>query len=321
MALIYVTRRVPEPAESLLRGAGHTLDINPEDRILAKEELCAALRTKPYDGILSLLTDTIDAPVFDAAPAAKIVANYAVGFDNIDVQEAARRGVTVTNTPGVLTDSVAEHSLALILALAARIVEGDRFMREGRYQGWAPMLLLGAELQGKTIGIIGAGRIGERVVHHCVRGFDMRAVYYDIRRSEKIEREYGALFLKTPEEVLQEADFVSLHVPLLPSTRHLIDARRLSLMKRTAYIVNTARGQVIDEAALADALARGVIAGAGLDVFEHEPAVHPGLVGLPNVVLTPHIASATEAARSQMAEIAARNLIEFFSGTRPPNAL
>lgn len=305
----------------MLKAAGHEYDRNPDDRVLTKDELVQALRVKPYDGLLTLLTDRVDADVLDAAPSAKIIANYAVGFDNIDLDEVKRRGVTVTNTPGVLTESVAEHTVGLILALARRIVEGDRFMREGRYIGWAPMLLLGTELKGRTLGIVGAGRIGERVAHHLVRGFDMRAIYYDIRRSEQMENDYGAVFKETPEEVLKEADVVSLHVPLLPTTRHLMDARRLSLMKKTALLVNTARGQVIDEAALADALLRGTIAGAGLDVFENEPTVHPGLLGLPNVVLTPHIASATELARTQMAEIAARNLIEFFAGKRPQNAL
>jgi glyoxylate reductase len=321
MARIYITRRIPEPAETLLRAQGHEVDTNPEDRILSKAELVQALHAKPYDGILSLLTDKIDAEVFEAAPQAKIVANYAVGFDNIDLVEAKRRNITVTNTPGALTDSVAEHAVALMLALSTRTVEADRFVREGKYEGWAPMLFLGSELKGKTIGILGAGRIGERVVHMCVRGFDMQAIYYDVRRSESIEQKYGASFKATPEEVLAEADIVSLHVPLTPETKHLINKERLARMKKTAFLINTARGPIIDEAALVEALALGAIKGAGLDVFEQEPAVHPGLIGLSNVVLTPHIASATEAARSEMAELAAQNLITFFAGQRPQNAL
>ncbi|HEY4511015.1 MAG TPA: NAD(P)-dependent oxidoreductase, partial [Candidatus Paceibacterota bacterium] len=208
----------------------------------------------------------------------------------------------------------------LILALATRTVEGDRFMREGKYKGWDPLLLLSRDLKGQTVGVLGAGRIGESLLRMLIRGFGMKALYHDVRRNEAIEKE-GAVFRATPEEVLAEADFVSLHVPLNENTRHLIDARRLKMMKKGAYLVNTSRGPVIDEEALADALARGVIQGAALDVFENEPAVHPGLLACPTVILTPHIASATESARREMAELAARNLIDFFSGKKPQNAL
>lgn len=319
MARIYITRRIPEPAEEMLRTAGHECDVNPEDRVLSREELHAALKAEPYEGILCLLTDTIDAAALDAAPNVKIVANYAVGFNNIDVEEAKRRGVTVTNTPGALTESVAEHTVALILALSTRTVEGDRLVREGKFSGWDPMLLLGADLKGKTLGILGAGRIGERVTEILVRGFGMKALYYDVKRNERIESECGAAFRETPEEVLQEADVVSVHVPLLESTKHLINDERLARMRKEALLVNTSRGPVIDEKALAEALEKRVIAGAALDVFEFEPAVERKLLSLPNTVLTPHIASATESARREMAELVAQNLIDFFSGKVPKN--
>ncbi len=319
MALLYITRRIPEPTESMLRSAGHEVDINPEDKILTKEELVSALRTRDYEGIVSLLTDSVDAEVFDAAPHARIVANYAVGFNNIDVEEARRRNIAVTNTPGSLTESVAEHTVALLLSLATRTVEGDRFVRAGKYLGWDPFLLLSPDLKGRAVGILGAGRIGERVMEILVRGFSMTPLYYDVKRNERLEKEYGAEWKGTPEELLAAADVVSIHVPLTPETTHLIDERRLALMKKTALLVNTSRGPVVDEKALADALEKKIIAGAALDVFEHEPRVEERLLALDNVVLTPHIASATESARREMAELAAKNIISFFMGETPPN--
>ena len=212
-------------------------------------------------------------------------------------------------------------AFALLLAVSHRVVESDKFMREGKYIGWAPMLLLGNELSGKTIGIIGLGRIGSRVAHHAVRGFGMKVVYYDVKKSEEFEKEYAATFRENVDEVLKEADFVSIHVPFLPSTKHLIDARRLSLMKKTAYLVNTSRGPVVDEAALVEALKNRVIRGAALDVFESEPNMAPGLANLPNVVITPHTASATEETRQAMSELAAQNIIEALEGRTPPNLI
>lgn len=316
---IYITRRIPENGLKMLRDKGYELDISSKDRPLSPKELIKALQKKPYDGVLSLLTDTIDGKVFDAARSAKIFANYAVGFNNIDVAEAKKRGITITNTPGGLTESVAEHTFALILALTCRIVEGDSFVKKGKYSGWDPMLLLGADLIRKTLGVLGTGRIGADVVHKAVQGFKMKAVYYDVVRNEKLEQEYGAVFCATPEEVLKQADVVSIHVPLMESTKHLINAERLKMMKPTAYLVNTSRGPVIDEAALVDALKQKVIAGAGLDVFENEPKLAKGLSKLSNVILTPHIASGTITAREEMARMASDNLIAFFEGRTPRN--
>ncbi|TSC57096.1 MAG: D-isomer specific 2-hydroxyacid dehydrogenase [Parcubacteria group bacterium Greene0416_79] len=318
LKLVFVTRKIPEVGLALLREKGYALDISDADRPLAKKELIAALKTKPYDGVLCLLTDTIDAEVFDAVPTAKIFANYAVGLNNIDVAEAKKRGIAVTNTPDVLTNAVAEHAFALMLALARRIVEADSFTRAGKYTGWDPHLLVGFELKGKTLGVLGAGRIGARVIEQA-RAFGMKVLYYDVKQNPALEETHGTRFCATPEEVLKAADAVSIHVPLLPSTRHFIDANRLRLMKKTAILINTSRGSVVDEAALVSALQEGILRGAALDVFENEPALARGLTELPNVILTPHIASATEEARGAMSVVAAENLIAFFEERTPPN--
>ncbi len=319
MARIYVTRRIPEVGLSLLREAGHTLDISEKDGILTRDELLSALRAQPYDGVLCLLTDKIDAEVFDAVPTAKIFANYAVGFNNIDLEAAKERGVVVTNTPGALTNTVAEHTIALMLSITSRIVEGDRFMRAGKYEGWGPMMFLGTDLKGKTLGLLGAGRIGGRTAEIAHHGLGMNIVYNDVARNEAFEASVGATFLSSTDEVMASADVVSIHVPLLPTTEHLVNAERLAKMKKTAYIINTSRGPVIDEAALVVALKAGTIAGAALDVFEHEPQMAPGLAECENVVITPHIASATHGARDEMAEIAAHNLIAVLKGEAPLN--
>lgn len=319
MHAIYITREIPDAGLSVLRKKDFELDISAKDRPLTKRELVRALKKKQYDGVISLLTDTIDKDIFDAAPRAKIFANYAVGFNNIDIAEAKRRGITVTNTPGALTEAVAEHTIALMFAVVRRVVESDSYLRRGKYKGWGPELFLGDELMGKTLGILGAGRIGGRVADIAKKGLRMSVIYYDIRRSEEFEKSCGAAFRATPEEVLREADVVSLHVPLIPSTVHLMSKARIALMKKTAYLINTSRGPVIDEAALVGALQAGVIRGAALDVFEHEPKLSKGLAKLPNVVLTPHTASATASARGGMARLAAENLIAFFEGKAPPN--
>ncbi len=319
MPKLYVTRKIPDVGLSLLREKGFELDISPKDRPLSKRELIKALRTKPYDGVLCLLTDTIDGEVFDAVPSAKIFANYAVGFNNVAIEEAKKRGITITNTPGALTEAVAEHTIALMFAVVKRIVEGDTYLRKGKYKGWGPELLLGEELQGKTLGILGAGRIGGRVAEIAGKGIGMSVIYYDIKKNEEFEKATGGAFRATPEEVLKEADVVSIHVPLLPTTTHLMNAERLALMKKTAYLLNTSRGPVIDERALVEALQKNVIRGAGLDVFENEPKLAKGLAKLPNVVITPHTASATRSARDGMAKLAAENLIAFFEGKVPPD--
>lgn len=321
MSLVYVTRHLPEIGVNLLRAAGHTVDVSGKNGVLTKTELIAALSQKSYDAVISLLTDTIDGEVFDAVPTAKIFANYAVGYNNIDLTAAAARGVTITNTPGVLTTAVAEFALALILATMKRIPEGDRFTRAGKYEGWGPELLLGSDIEGKTLGILGAGRIGYEVATRAQRAFNMKVIYYDIARSEQLEKAIPCQFMATVEEVLKEADVVSIHVPLLPTTEHLLNAERLAMMKRSAYLINTSRGPVIDEAALVTALSDGTIRGAGLDVFEYEPRLAEGLAALDNVVITPHIASATDETRGQMSVMAAQNVIDFLAGEVPQNVV
>lgn len=322
MPRIFVTRKIPEAGIKKLTDAKYDVDINPEDKVLSKEELISFLKKGNYDGVLSLLTDKIDKDVLDAAgKQCKIFANMAVGFDNVDVAAAKEKGVMITNTPGVLTDTVAEHTFALLLAIAHRISEGERFARAGKYHGWEPMMLLGTDVSRKTLGIVGLGRIGSRVAHHAARGFEMKVLYYDVKRNEEFEKESGAVFCQTVEEVLKNADFVSIHVPLMPSTKHLINAESFKMMKKTAYLINTSRGPIVDEKALAEALKRGTIKGAAIDVFENEPAIEPGLISLENIVMTPHLASATEETRDKMAELAAQNIIAALSGQKPPNLL
>lgn len=321
MKKIFVTRKIPESGIEKLKEAGHEVIVSEKDGVLTREELLGALAHNNPDAVLSLLTDTIDAEIYDAAPNAKIFANYAVGYNNIDVQAAKERGVTITNTPGVLTDSVAEYAMSMICTVSKRIAEGDRFTRAGKYDGWGPLLLLGNDLKGKTLGILGAGRIGTRVAEIAHKGFGMNVVYYDIKENEYIEKDANATFYGTPEEVLAIADVVSVHVPLLDSTRHLINAERLAIMKKSAVLVNTSRGPVIDEEALVEALRKKTIRRAALDVFEDEPALAPGLTELENVLLTPHTASATEETRGAMSDIAAQNIIAALAGETPPNVV
>jgi lactate dehydrogenase-like 2-hydroxyacid dehydrogenase len=321
MAQIYVTRHIPDIGINLLRASGHTVDVSTKDGVLTKDELLTALRAKPYDAVACLLTDTINKEVFEAVPTAKIFANYAVGYNNISIPDAKEAGVTITNTPGVLTDTVAEFAVSLMLAVAKRIPESDRFTREGKYKGWAPELFLGSDMKGKTLGILGAGRIGYEVARRAHFGFDMKIIYNDMNQVPAFEKDLGALFRPTTEAVLEEADVVSVHVPLLPSTTHLINAERLARMKPTAYLINTSRGPVIDETALVDALKNGTIKGAGLDVFEREPELAKGLAELPNAVITPHIASASEETRSKMSEIVSENILTFLRGEVPPNVV
>ncbi|NOY35609.1 MAG: D-glycerate dehydrogenase [bacterium] len=319
MAKIYVTRKIPESGINKLREKGYEIDINPEDKVLSREELLEALKQKPYDAVLCLLTDKIDGEVFDAAPNAKIFANYAVGYNNIDLDAARERGVMIGNTPGVLTETVAEYTFALMLSIAHRIPEADRFTRAGKYKGWAPMLLLGTDLSNKTLGVVGLGRIGSKVASHAVKGFGMRVLYYDVKRNEEFEKEYGAEFRESVDDLMKDADFVSVHVPLLESTKGLINKERFAAMKPTAFFVNTSRGQVVDEKALVEALKNKTIKGAAIDVYENEPELAPGLAELDNVIITPHIASATEETRSKMSDLAAENIIAALEGGMPPH--
>jgi lactate dehydrogenase-like 2-hydroxyacid dehydrogenase len=313
---VYVTRMLPQPAIDLLAEYCE-VEVNPEDRVLTREELLEKVQGR--DAVIPLLTDTIDAEIFDAAENAKIFANYAVGFNNIDISAATTRGILVSNTPGVLTDATADMAWALLMAAARRIVEGDKFTRAGKFKGWGPMMLLGQEVTGKTLGIIGGGRIGSEFALRA-KGFRMRIIYTDIKPNPTMETETGALFVDK-ETLLQEADFIALHVPLTPETHHLISEKELKIMKNTAVLVNTSRGPVIDEIALAQALKAGDIWAAGLDVYEWEPEITPALLELDNVVLLPHIASATFETRTKMGLIAVENVLAAMRGELPPNCL
>ncbi len=314
---IYVTRRIPQPGLDLLDEAGFAVEVNPDDRSLTREELLNAVRDR--DGLLPMLTDRIDAILFDAGPDLKIVANYAVGYNNIDIPEATQRGIAVTNTPGVLTDATADTAWALLMAVARRVVDSDRYTREGKFVGWAPMLYLGADVTERTLGIVGGGRIG-RAMAERAQGFRMKVVYADPIRNPELEEACGAEH-RSLEALLGESDFVSLHCALVPETQHLIGAAELSLMQPHAILINTARGPVVDEAALCAALKEKRIGGAGLDVYEEEPKLYPGLVDLDNAVLLPHIASASIETRSNMALIAARNIVARFKGDKMPTLL
>jgi len=315
---VYVTRRIPEPGLDILRNNCATVEINPEDRVISRNELLDKVRGR--DGLLALLTEPIDGEVMAAAgEQLKIIANYAVGFDNIDLQTATELGIMVTNTPGVLTQATADHAWALLFAVARRIPESEKFLRAGKFKAWGPLLFLGGDISGRILGIIGVGRIGQAMAMKSP-GFNMRVLYTDEIGNPRLEREVGAQKVSL-EELLSESDFVSLHVPLLPSTKHLINATSLQMMKKTAYLINTSRGPIVDEAALALALKNGIIAGAALDVFENEPAVDPELLKLQNAVLTPHIASATNETRTKMATMAAQNLVDGLNGNKPTNLL
>jgi glyoxylate reductase len=313
---VYITRLLPKPALDLL-AEQCDISVNPEDRVLSKEELIDQVRGR--DAVLCLLTDTIDAAVLAASPSAQIYANYAVGFDNIDVETATRSGILVSNTPGVLTEATADMAWALLFATARRIVEADRYTREGRFTGWGPLLFLGQDITGRTLGIIGAGRIGRSVARKAA-GFDMKVLYSDIEPNSDFEKHTGASYADL-ETLLRESDFISIHVPLTPETKHLIGARELSLMKETAILINTSRGPVVDEGALLEALKEHQIGGAGLDVYENEPHFERGLAELENAVLAPHIASATVETRTRMALMAAENIFAAMRGELPPNCI
>ncbi|MBI3669858.1 MAG: D-glycerate dehydrogenase [Acidobacteria bacterium] len=277
-------------------------------------------RVADTDALICLLTEKVNEELLAAAPKLRIAANVAVGFDNIDVPACTRRKVVASNTPGVLDETTADFAWTLLMAVARRLLEGDRLVRSGQWTGWNLDQLCGADIWGKTIGFLGFGRIG-RAVARRASGFRMRVIYHDaVRAPAEVEKELNATFLER-DAVLAQADFVSLHVPLLPDTRHLMSAAQFAKMKRTAFLINTSRGPVVDEAALVAALDAGRIAGAALDVYENEPQVHPGLVGRSNVALAPHIASASVETRTKMATIAAENVIAVFTGRRPPTAL
>lgn len=317
---ILITRKIPEAGLKLLREKGINFDIGNYKRPLTRKQLIKDLKRKPYDGVISFLTDQLDKEVFEACPTAKVFANYSVGFNNVDLEEIKKRGIEMTNTPGTSEVAVAEHTVALMFALTTRIIEGDRFVRKGKYKGWNPDLLIGTDIKGKTIGLIGTGRIGTKVAQMLHNGFDVNIIYYDPVPNKEMEESFKAT-QKTVDEILKEADIISLHVPLKEDTFHLIDKEALAKMKKTAFLINTSRGPVVDEKALVEALRKDIIKGAALDVFEFEPKLVKGLNKLPDVILTPHIASARQTARDMMAEVAAKNIISFFETGKVINSV
>lgn len=313
---VFITRRIPEESIHLI---AHTceVEVSDFDGVLPRGILLEKVKGK--DGILCLLTDTIDRDVMEAAgPKLKVIANYAVGYNNIDVLEATKRGIMVTNTPGVLTETTADLAWALMMSVARRIVEADRFVRAGKFRGWEPMLFLGTDVHGATLGIVGFGRIGQAMARRA-QGFDMKVLYHDVKRvPQEVEEALGVTFYPL-EELLQQSDFVTIHTPLTSQTHHLIGERELRMMKKEAYLINTARGPIVDEKVLVRALKEGWIRGAALDVFEREPEIEPELLTLDNVILVPHIGSASFATRTKMAIIAAENLVKALQGEIPPN--
>ncbi len=311
---IFITRTLPQPALDNIKEV-FELRINSEDRVLTKSEIIEGV--KWCDILLCLLTDTIDKDIITVNSNLKGIVNYAVGFNNIDVKTATHLKIPVTNTPGVLTETTADLAWSLICAVARRTVEADKFVRAGKFKGWGPMLCLGGDINGKTLGIIGAGRIGTAVAKRAA-GFNMKVIYTN--KSITIEKDIKAEKVEIIE-LLKRSDFISLHVPLVPSTRHLIGEHELKLMKKTAYLINTSRGPVVDEKALVKALQEGQIAGAGLDVYENEPELTVGLAECENAVLFPHVGSGTIETRTNMGMIAAENAIAIIEGRKAPQVV
>ena len=309
---LFITRYIPEEAIKRLEEV-FEVEIFPENRAITHEELKE--KVKDIDALICLLTDNIDHEIIEAASNLKCISVYAVGYNNIDVETATKHGIVICNTPGVLTETTADLAWALIMSCARRIVEADRFVREGKFQGWEPMLMLGNDIFGKTLGIIGMGRIGRAVAHRAL-GFDMKVIYYDPQVDpESLPSDYVSVDLTT---LCQNSDFISIHTPLTPETRHLIGEKEFNLMKPTAILINTARGPIIDEQTLISALKEHKIAGAGLDVYENEPVIPEELIKLSNVILLPHIGSASYETRTKMALLAAENAIAVIEGKNPP---
>jgi glyoxylate reductase len=312
---LFMTREIPKRGLDIIR-ENFDVDLWPDEAPPSKEEIIRRIKDK--QALVSLLTDPIDEEVINSAPNLRIIAQYAVGFDNIDLKAATKRGIYVTNTPEVLTETTADFAFALMLAVARRVAEADKYVRNGKWKvAWHPLMMLGEDVHGRTLGIVGLGRIGCAVARRA-KGFDMKILYYDVIRREDLERELGIKYVDL-ETLLRESDFVTIHTPLTPETYHLIGEKQLRMMKKTAFLINTSRGKVVDQKALYKALKEGWIAGAALDVFEQEPiSMDDPLLELENVVLAPHIASATHETRSKMAEIVAENLLAFKRGEVPP---
>jgi glyoxylate reductase len=319
MPRIFVTRQIPDEGLHLLYGAfgRESVVVAPQDGVISREDLLEGVRGA--DALLPILTETVDAEVMDAAgPQLRIIANYAVGYNNVDVAAATARRIPVTNTPGVLTETTADLAWTLLMMTARRLGEAERFLRASQWAGWGPMLLLGIDVHGKTLGIFGMGRIGQAMARRAL-AFNMRVIYHD-PEPPAMPPELKA----TPVDkatLLAESDFISIHCPMTPETKHAFGAAEFAVMKPTACLINTARGPIVDEAALAKALQSGAIFGAGLDVFEDEPAVHPDLLECQNAVLIPHLGSATRETRGKMAHIAASNIVARLNGDTPPNCI
>lgn len=314
---VFISGKIPSLAYEML---SKEFDVTMHDdlRLLTKEEIINGV--KNCDALLSLLSDNIDADVINSAPKLKIIANYGAGFNNIALTAASARKIPVTNTPAVSTDATAELTWGLILAIARRIVEGDIVTRSGNFTGWAPLYYLGTEVTGKTLGIIGMGNIG-RAVAKRAKGFDMRIIYYDkFRQSAEVEQALGIEYMPQ-EEVIKNADFLTLHTNYSPELHHMIGEKELAIMKPSAYLISAARGQMVDEAALLKALQNKSIRGAALDVYEFEPAITPGLEKLDNVILCPHLGNATIETRDAMAQIAAQNIIAVLNGGKPQSCV
>jgi glyoxylate reductase len=324
MKKIYITRKITPTAQNILKQAGFAVRSFPNsDRQISRKELLKNI--KGCDAVLTLLTEKVNKEFFEAAgPQLKVVANYAVGFDNIDLVEAKKRGIKIGNTPcEEVNEAVAEAAMTMILASATQIVQANTFTKSGKYKTWDPMIFVGPSLIGKTLGIVGSGRIGSGLAHRAADGFGVKIVYSDVQRNKDFEKKFKAKYLSL-NELLKSSDFVSLHVPLLKSTHHLISSKQLKMMKKTAYLINTARGPVVDELALLKALKAKEIAGAALDVYECEPAIDclPGdnlqLKDFDNVIMTPHTASASIEAREKMAALAAGNIVAALKGRAMP---
>lgn len=319
MSRIFVTRIIPQAGIQLLTDAfgAQNVVVAPHDRVITREELLEGVRG--VDALLPILTDTVDAEVLDAAgPQLRIVANYAVGYNNIDVAAATARRIPVTNTPGVLTETTADLAWALLMASARRLGEGERLLRASEWAGWGPTLLLGVDVHGKTLGIFGMGRIGQAMARRA-QGFNIRVIYFD--PSNPVLPGDVSAEAVDKDTLLRESDFISIHCPLMPETKHAFGAEEFQCMKKTACLINTARGPIVDEKALAAALQGGELFAAGIDVYEDEPQVHPDLLECQNAVLIPHLGSASFETRSKMAEIAARNIVARLEGQMPPNCV
>jgi lactate dehydrogenase-like 2-hydroxyacid dehydrogenase len=316
---ILITRKLPSMVEEKLTAAGQRVTQADFEKPPTQAEIIELLKKDTYDILITLLTDKIDSTIFEVALNLKLVANYATGFDNINLEDAKVRGIVVSNAPAIQSaEAVSEHTISLMLALARKLIPADNFTKAGHYEGWDPMLFIGSNFFGKTLGLVGTGQIGKRVAKYA-RALGLNVLYYDVKRDEAFEKEQGVVYRDSMESLLPEADFVSLHVPLLPSTKHLMNESHFKLMKPTAYLINTSRGPVVDEVALEVAVREGVIAGAALDVYEFEPKIAENLRSLENVILTPHIASASMEARNEMCEVVLKNVFAFINGEPLPN--